>query len=194
MYKEKIKKAVIDQIFARIWPDVVKKIEPVLKKAAENRGEVLSFSPEVKNCGNSFEDEVTSGFNSLTLVEDLSLTSLRTRSGGRSALSARRNCSTVVPIKPVVMECSIPVPSVMSVRASSALRRSPGRLSQPSLTVKYPSPERLLSPLTMQVEVRPVKSAGGRKPKTGERRGETTRARPQYDAKTGRMISRDETR
>lgn len=191
MYKEKIKKAVIDQIFARIWPDVVKKIEPVLKKAAENR-EVVTFSPEVKKCGDSFEDEVTSGFNSLSLVEDLSLTSLRTRSGRRSALSARRNYS--VPVKPVVIECSIPVPSVMCVRASSALRRSPGRLSQPSLTVKYPSPERLLSPLTVQTEPRPVKSAGGRKPKTGERRGDVPRARPQYDAKTGRMISREETR
>lgn len=198
IYKEKIKKAVIDQIFSRIWPEVLKRIEPALKRATKSHEDVSRNSPDQTKCNISFDDELTSGFNSLSLVEDLSLNSLglRTRSGRKSALSARKNYSAVVPIRPVVIECSIPVPSAMSVRASSALRRSPAaRLSQPSLSVKLPSPERLLSPMVLQTHVRTaVKSAGGRKAKVTERRQQDVRPRPQYDAKTGRMICRDESR
>ncbi|KAG8337560.1 hypothetical protein J6590_019961 [Homalodisca vitripennis] len=193
IYKEKIKKAVIDQIFARIWPDVVKRIEPMLRRVVRNQEDVFRISPELNLRCESYNDELTSGFNSLSLVDDLSLSSLRPRSGRKSALSARRSAA-MVPIKPVVLECSIPVPSSATIRTSSALRRSPARLSQPSLTVKYPSPERLLSPLVLQGEVRSaVKSAGGRKLKGTDKKPEA-RPRPQYDAKTGRMISRDDSR
>uniref|UniRef100_A0A1B6HQZ6 DUF3719 domain-containing protein n=1 Tax=Homalodisca liturata TaxID=320908 RepID=A0A1B6HQZ6_9HEMI len=193
IYKEKIKKAVIDQIFARIWPDVVKRIEPMLRRVVRNQEDVFRISPELNLRCESYNDELTSGFNSLSLVDDLSLSSLRPRSGRKSALSARRSAA-MVPIKPVVLECSIPVPSLATIRTSSALRRSPARLSQPSLTVKYPSPERLLSPLVLQGEVRSaVKSAGGRKLKGTDKKPEA-RPRPQYDAKTGRMISRDDSR
>lgn len=197
IYKEKIKKAVIDQIFSRIWPEVLKRIEPALKRVTKTQEDVSRNSPDLTKCNISFDDELTSGFNSLSLVEDVSLNSLglRTRSGRKSALSARKNYSAVVPIRPVVIECSIPVPSAMSVRASSALRKSPARLSQASLSVKLPSPERLLSPMVLQTQVRTaVKSAGGRKAKVNERRQQDVKPRPQYDAKTGRMICRDESR
>uniref|UniRef100_A0A1B6FEM9 DUF3719 domain-containing protein n=1 Tax=Cuerna arida TaxID=1464854 RepID=A0A1B6FEM9_9HEMI len=194
IYKEKIKKAVIDQIFARIWPDVVKRIEPMLRKVVRNQEDVFRISPELNLRCESYNDELTSGFNSLSLVDDLSLSSLRPKSGRKSVASARRSVAAMVPIKPVVLECSIPVPSSATIRTSSALRRSPARLSQPSLTVKYPSPERLLSPLVLQGEVRSaVKSAGGRKVKGADKKPEA-RPRPQYDAKTGRMISRDDSR
>lgn len=186
IYKEKVKKAVIDQIFALIWPQVVKKIEPVLRRVAEHQGQLIRLSPELNVKDVNFEDRLTSGFNSLTMAEDAN--SLRIRSGRRSRVSASKS----VPIKPLVLQCSIPIPP-SAVRTSSALRRSPVRSSHANLAVKYPSPERLLSPLVLETKIA-VKSAGGRKARGSGDKKQENRLRPQYDAKTGRMITREDNR
>ncbi|XP_054260071.1 uncharacterized protein LOC128984749 isoform X1 [Macrosteles quadrilineatus] len=169
LYKEKIKKAVIDQIFLRIWPEVVKKIEPILCKVAAEQNDPFSVSPEPRLKCDSLSTELTSGFNSLNIIEDVTT---RPKSGRRSG----RTLSAKVPVKPIVLECSIPVPMLVN-RTSSPLRRSPGRLSQ---GMKQPSPERLLSPLPLE-----ARSATGRR---------LSRPKPQYDARTGRMINRDDSR
>ncbi|XP_054260077.1 uncharacterized protein LOC128984749 isoform X4 [Macrosteles quadrilineatus] len=115
LYKEKIKKAVIDQIFLRIWPEVVKKIEPILCKVAAEQNDPFSVSPEPRLKCDSLSTELTSGFNSLNIIEDVTT---RPKSGRRSG----RTLSAKVPVKPIVLECSIPVPMLVN-RTSSPLRR-----------------------------------------------------------------------
>lgn len=203
IFKEKIKKAVIEQIFSRIWPDIVKKVEPVFKELSKNQKvcdktivEPLTQKVHQVNCGG--DSELVNKLNRLSIDSQTSLTTLRLKSGHNDTnVPIQRNLTTVFPVKSVVIECNFPTQSsLLTVRNTSGPQRSSAKLNQS--IIKYPSPERHLSPIQNTDFKRTcIKSAGTKKKKHGfiDRRQDTKdRIKPLHDAKVGRVISQDESR
>lgn len=162
--KEKLKNAVIEQIFIRIWPNVLKKVEPFLnsvktsRKYSESDTESKTSKTEISTDDDNCE-VVTSTLNRLMLTPvvscSVSLPS-RLRSVRDYNSNLNRNHTTVFPVKSVVIEPPI---SLLSLPTKNTTLKSPVKLLHP--VIKFPSPERLLSP----IQINEVKSAGTNKKK-----------------------------
>lgn len=165
VFKEKIKSAVLEQIFIRIWPNVLKKVEPFLNSIKNNRKlsdldiHSRTFKTEVSTDDDNCE-LISSSLSRLTLTPIVnSSASLpgRLKSVRDCNSNVNRNHTAVFPIKSVVIEPPISLLS-MPARNTTALK-SPIKLLQP--VIKFPSPERLLSP----IPVNEIKSTGTHKKK-----------------------------
>lgn len=152
VFKEKIKSAVLEQIFIRIWPSVLKQVEPFLNSIKNDRKFSYSDSQSSRTCKTeiSTDDDncevISSSLNRLTLTPIVnSSVSLpgRLKSVRNCSSNMNRNHTAVFSIKSVVIE---PPASLLSLPArNTTALKSPVKLLQ--TVIKFPSPERLLSPI-----------------------------------------------
>ncbi|RZF35028.1 hypothetical protein LSTR_LSTR009620 [Laodelphax striatellus] len=93
-FKQQVKKAVSDKIFSIIWPDVVKKIEPVFKKLLERNQltmktqiPALTISTQADSCSSSDVGFESSSDNFLQVSPKPMPLSVRETSGRKSRMS-----------------------------------------------------------------------------------------------------------
>lgn len=198
-YKEKVKKTVLDQIFSQIWPNIIKKIDPVFKKIIERNKLAVQVPPKVY----VENDTVEANNNNVELRftdKNKFLSVSQERSRESSAKKSSCPSSPIPVIKSSVVDCSVSQVAPINIRnSSSAVKNSSSiKLGQPPHII-FPSAEKLLSPITLEAR-NILQSARIRKkllPKSGCPSGKTKpnqQLPSEQDQEERRFCSKDEGR
>lgn len=200
-YKEKVKKTVIDQIFSKIWPNIIKKIDPVFKKIVERNKLAVQSVPKICIEGSLVQPNVDLRFSNNDKYMRVSPEPLRETSEKKSPICPT---SPVPQAKQTIRDCSVPPASPLNIRNSASIFKnatkhlSSVKLGQPPPIV-FPSAEKLLSPIPPEPR-NILQSARVRKklsPKNNCSSGKTKRTPPQpldQDKDEGRFYLKEEGR
>lgn len=194
VYKESVKKAVLDKIFSRIWPNVIKRIDPVFRKLLERNKLSVQTGPKMCIEGSVVKSNCDLGFCNTDKFLRVSPAPLRETSAKKSIL---RVTSPAVQTKSCVRDCSVSQIGQLNIRSPSALRNSSNVKLVPPPVV-FPSAEKLLSPIP--AETRSIlQSARNRKklsPKSSSPSGKTKHVAQLQGhlQEEGRFCAKDESR
>ncbi|XP_075216487.1 uncharacterized protein LOC142321890 [Lycorma delicatula] len=193
VYKERVKNAVLEKIFSRIWPNVIKRIDPVFKKLLERNKLSLQLGPKICIDGTALKKNCDSGFCTTDKFLRVSPMPLCEASAKNSV---SRVSSPAVQNKPCVRDGSVPQVGQLNVRISSSTLRNSSNVKLVPPVV-FPSGEKLLSPIPAETR-NVIQSARNRK-KMSKNNCPSGKSRliPQSQGQTqeeGRFCVKDESR